>query len=74
MYNRPQQDLGMLSIHCLSIKPGTVTSSSNVLLVEPQVTAADGKKTNQKSQTKSSSCSNTAKLTVGPYGKREYLF
>lgn len=29
--NRPQQDLSMLSIHCLSLKAGTVTSSSNVL-------------------------------------------
>lgn len=43
-------------------------------LVEPQVTAADGKKANQKSQSKSSSCNNTAKLTVGLYGKRAYLF
>lgn len=31
MYNRPQQGLGMLSIHCFSVKAGTVTSSSNVL-------------------------------------------
>lgn len=31
MYNSPQQGLGMLSIHCTSVKAGTVTSSSNVL-------------------------------------------
>lgn len=47
-------------------------------LVEPQVTAADVRKANQKSEstrkTLAKPCNNAAKLTVGPFGKRNIYF